>query len=54
MSSGGHYTAQVQLSNKEWIQVDDTQITKLSGQQVLQEKKDRQVYMLFYTQNKDV
>ncbi|KAJ2787752.1 hypothetical protein GGI15_000453 [Coemansia interrupta] len=49
-ASGGHYTCDLRRSEKEWLRFDDIDITILhSVDKVLDEKKDRSAYILFYT-----
>ncbi|KAJ2391187.1 hypothetical protein GGI05_003015 [Coemansia sp. RSA 2603] len=49
-ASGGHYTCDLRRSEKAWLRFDDIDITILdSVDKVLDEKKDRSAYILFYT-----
>ncbi|TPX57957.1 hypothetical protein PhCBS80983_g03456 [Powellomyces hirtus] len=48
LAAGGHYTCDVQRQTGEWIRMDDAAMAVVSPQDVLQEKKDRAAYMLFY------
>jgi ubiquitin C-terminal hydrolase len=47
--TGGHYTCHVLLQGQEWMLIDDTILTPSTPKEVIAEKDDRQVYMLFYT-----
>ncbi|KAJ1733994.1 hypothetical protein LPJ72_002580 [Coemansia sp. Benny D160-2] len=49
-ASGGHYTCDILRSASEWLRFDDGDIGCLSSiDDVLDEKKDRTAYILFYT-----
>jgi ubiquitin C-terminal hydrolase len=50
VAQGGHYTCDVN-TGEIWQRFDDTSITQVDKQTVLNEQKDRQPYILFYTKN---
>ena len=52
MAGGGHYTCDVQ-GEKGWIRFDDERIQVIPEDKVIEEKQDRQVYMLFYVEQVD-
>ncbi|KAI8618943.1 hypothetical protein BC830DRAFT_1207194 [Chytriomyces sp. MP71] len=47
-AEGGHYTCDVYRNNEEWLRMDDESVEKVTGVDVVQEREDRQAYMLFY------
>ena len=47
-ATGGHYTCDVLHATGEWLRIDDTKVTKVSPQKVVEEKADRVAYLLFY------
>lgn len=49
-TTGGHYTCEVLHATKEWFRIDDTNVTRIQSQKVVEEKLDRVAYILFYKQ----
>ncbi|KAI8909773.1 ubiquitin carboxyl-terminal hydrolase 10 [Gorgonomyces haynaldii] len=46
---GGHYTCDVKRQSGEWLRFDDTVVSAVEADQVIEEQLDRQPYMLFYS-----
>ncbi len=46
-AAGGHYTCDI-LQDQTWLRIDDEAISPVSIDAVVQDKKDRQPYLLFY------
>lgn len=56
-AGGGHYTAEVRKSfqhDEHWQRMNDSNITKVTLEQVLAEKSDSTPYLLFYQKTKDL
>ncbi|KAI8618945.1 hypothetical protein BC830DRAFT_857743 [Chytriomyces sp. MP71] len=50
-AEGGHYTCDVYRNNEEWLRMDDENVEKVTVEDVVEEKEDRQAYMLFYAKS---
>lgn len=49
LAAGGHYTCDV-YSERGWLRFDDDRFECIEKEAVLEEKNDRQSYMLFYVE----
>jgi len=47
-TTGGHYTCDVLHATGGWFRIDDTNVTEIAPQKVVEEKADRVAYLLFY------
>ncbi|KAI8617877.1 hypothetical protein BC830DRAFT_1061995, partial [Chytriomyces sp. MP71] len=50
-AEGGHYTCDVYRNNDEWLRMDDENVERVTGNDVVEEMEDRQAYMLFYAKS---